>query len=102
LEQALVNLIKNALESSNNDESVHLTFELEKKNRVKITIEDHGAGIPADILNRVFDPFFTTKEKGTGLGLAITKRIIENLNGTIQIQSIEGKGTKIEFTLPKA
>ena len=102
LEQALVNLIINALEASNQNENIQLTFESLKRKGIKITIEDQGSGIPDDLIGKVFDPFFTTKEKGTGLGLAITKRIIEKLNGTFQIHSKEGKGTKIEFILPKA
>ena len=102
LEQALINLIKNALEASNHDEDIKLKFESSKKNMVKITIEDQGTGIPENMINKVFDPFFTTKEKGTGLGLAITKRIIEKLNGKINIQSKDGKGTTIEFNIPKS
>jgi two-component system, sporulation sensor kinase D len=102
LEQALINLIKNALEASNHDEGIKIIFESLKKDKVKITIEDQGSGIQADLIDKVFDPFFTTKEKGTGLGLSITKRIIDQLNGNINIQSKEGKGTKIEFIIPKS
>lgn len=102
LEQALVNLINNALEAGNKDEDIKLTFESVKKKGIKISIEDQGIGIPHEMMQKVFDPFFTTKEKGTGLGLAITKRIIERLKGDVQIRSTEGKGTKIEFIIPKS
>lgn len=100
LEQVLVNLIRNAFEASNANDTIRLEFESIRKKKLKITVEDQGSGIPAEILNNVFDPFFTTKDKGTGLGLAITKRIIDQLNGEIGIQSTEGKGTRIEFIIP--
>ena len=53
---------------------------------VRLTIDDSGPGIPADVLPRIFDPFFTTKDvgEGTGLGLAITYGIVQEHGGTIQ------------------
>ncbi len=102
LEQALINLIKNALEASNHDEDIKIVFKSLKKGKVKITIEDQGIGIQENMIGKVFDPFFTTKEKGTGLGLAITKRIIDRLKANINIYSKEGKGTKIEIVVPKS
>jgi len=70
--------------------------------RLIVTISDTGKGIPEDILAKVFDPFITTKGegKGTGLGLWITQGIVERHGGTIQITSLEGKGTTVEIQLP--
>jgi PAS domain S-box-containing protein len=69
---------------------------------VVVEVADSGEGIPADLLARVFDPFFTTKEegKGTGLGLAICKRIVEQHNGKLEIESKVGTGTRVRVTLP--
>ena len=68
----------------------------------RITIEDQGPGIPADVRERMFEPFFTTRAGGTGLGLAIVKRLIEVLNGTVVLTDREGGGTVAEITVPAA
>ena len=68
--------------------------------KVKITIEDQGAGIPAENLGKIFDPYFTTKEKGSGLGLAVTYSIIRNHDGKITVESEVGRGTKFTIILP--
>jgi signal transduction histidine kinase len=69
---------------------------------VAVEVADTGVGIPPEHLARVFEPFFTTKEegKGTGLGLAICKRIVQQHNGTLEVESKVGEGTTIRVTLP--
>lgn len=69
---------------------------------VKITVSDHGAGIPYNILHKVFDPFFTTKQKASGLGLAVTYSIIKKHNGYISVSSKQGVGTYFYVYLPSA
>jgi len=71
---------------------------------IKIVFHDRGAGIPHDKLEKALTPFFTTKPKGkgTGLGLSICNDIINNYNGTLEIESREGHFTKIKITLPIA
>jgi signal transduction histidine kinase len=64
---------------------------------VEVNVTDTGSGIPADRLSRIFDDFVTTKRRGLGLGLAISKRIVEQLDGTITVESEVGRGTS--FTL---
>jgi PAS domain S-box-containing protein len=80
------------------------TVPLPEGNYVKISIEDHGGGIPEEDLSRVFDPYFTTKEignvKGTGLGLAICYSIIKNHGGFMTAESQPGVGTTIHVYLP--
>jgi two-component system, NtrC family, sensor kinase len=63
----------------------------------RVTIIDNGKGIPQEHLNRIFTPFFTTKMvgKGTGLGLSVSQRAIKDHQGSIQVESIVGQGTKI-------
>ncbi|GMV38972.1 MAG: hypothetical protein AMXMBFR64_06880 [Myxococcales bacterium] len=67
---------------------------------VRVTIEDHGPGIPPDLLPRVFDPFFTTKDIGTGLGLSTTLSILQQHDGHVVIESEPGKGTTVTLYLP--
>lgn len=67
---------------------------------VNLEIEDSGTGIPEEVRDKVFDPFFTTKEKGTGLGLSIVHRLLEEMGGTVELQSQVGKGTRFKLWLP--
>jgi signal transduction histidine kinase len=67
---------------------------------VEISVTDTGSGIPADRISAIFDDFVTTKRRGLGLGLAITKRIVEQLNGTIDVQSEVGRGTAFTLRFP--
>ena len=71
---------------------------------IAIRFSDNGSGIPEQYLAKVFEPFFTTKDpgKGMGLGLALCHRVIESLNGEIEIQSTYGQGTDVTVFLPPA
>lgn len=69
---------------------------------VKFEISDTGNGISPENLSKIFEPYFSTKETGTGLGLAIVHKIVEIHNGTVEIDSTQGKGTKFTVKLPKA
>ncbi len=65
-------------------------------------MEDHGAGIDADVQARIFDPFYTTKPKevGTGLGLSISYGIIKDHHGELTFESESGQYTKFHMDLP--
>jgi signal transduction histidine kinase len=67
---------------------------------VEITVADTGSGIPADRLGAIFEDFVTTKRRGLGLGLAISKRIVEQLDGTITVESEVGRGTTFTLRFP--
>ena len=69
---------------------------------LRLTVEDHGAGIPATVRERMFDPFFTTKprDKGTGLGLSISHGIVQDHGGEISVESKEGEWTRFRVDLP--
>jgi len=65
-------------------------------------IEDNGAGIIKENLNKIFDPFYSTKEKnGTGLGLSITRSIVQKHKGQIEVKSEVGKSTTFTIVIPK-
>ncbi|MFZ3065700.1 MAG: ATP-binding protein [Nitrospirota bacterium] len=104
LEQAMVNLIDNALDAT--DRGGRIIVESRKKFRndyfVQILVSDTGCGIPKENLSRIFDPFFTTKDvgKGTGLGLAVSYGIIKEHHGKIEVKSEEGKGSAFIITIP--
>lgn len=103
VQQVLLNLIANAADAMPDGGRLHISTRLlSDRASVEIRVTDSGCGIEEDILNRIFDPFFTTKEqgKGTGLGLAICKRIVEEHEGKIKIQSCPGKGTTVSVCLP--
>jgi len=67
---------------------------------VEVTVTDTGSGIPADRLGAIFDDFVTTKRRGLGLGLATSRRIVEQLDGTITLESQVGRGTSFTLRFP--
>ncbi len=73
---------------------------IKEGNYVKITVEDHGIGIPKEHLSRIFDPYFTTKQKGSGLGLATAYSIIKSHGGFIDVESELGKGSRFYIYIP--
>lgn len=106
--QVLSNLFINAaqafMDSGVGDRiSVHAGYDSKDAPRLlRITIEDNGPGIPADIMDKIFDPLFTTKSagKGTGVGLALCHRIVTSHGGTISAQSSPGSGARFILDLP--
>ena len=69
---------------------------------VNFEISDTGSGIPGENFSMIFEPYFSTKETGTGLGLAIVHKIVDIHNGTIEVESSVGEGTKFTVKLPRA
>jgi two-component system, sporulation sensor kinase E len=100
LKKVFINLIKNAIEVMPNGGEITISIKRLDENLIRILIQDEGTGIPKDRINKLGEPFYTTKEKGTGLGLMVSFRIIEEHNGSIRIESEEGKGSTFQITLP--
>ncbi|CAG7604795.1 Adaptive-response sensory-kinase SasA [Paenibacillus solanacearum] len=97
--QLLLNLVKNAFEAMPEEGRVHIRlYTLEKQAVIEIT--DNGKGIPESDLEKVFIPFYTTKDSGTGLGLSICHKIVQDHEGTIEVESFVNKGTKFTIMLP--
>jgi two-component system NtrC family sensor kinase len=101
LEQVFVNVLSNSAEAMLPGGTITIKT-AQVKGFVVVTITDRGRGIAKEDLLRVFDPFFTTKEigQGTGLGLAICFGIAKQHDGTIEISSEEGEGTKVTISIP--
>jgi nitrogen fixation/metabolism regulation signal transduction histidine kinase len=99
LRRALINIVRNAIQAMGGKGSIIVTTE-PRENHVLMTVRDDGPGIPEEVRSRLFQPNFSTKTEGMGLGLAIVKKTIEDLRGTIAIESELGKGTTVLVTLP--
>jgi signal transduction histidine kinase len=95
------NLITNAIQATQAGGRVTVTT-ARVRDRVEVVVTDTGSGIPPERLGAIFDDFVTTKKRGLGLGLAITKRIVEQLGGTISVASELGKGTTFTMRFPVA
>jgi signal transduction histidine kinase len=93
------NLITNAIQATEAGGCVTITTSRTGAN-VEVNVSDTGSGIPADRLSSIFEEFVTTKRRGLGLGLAITKRIVEQLDGTIAVESEVGRGTAFTLRFP--
>jgi len=102
LEQVFINLVNNAVDAMPNGGSIKLEVTQNRSSEWEFILSDTGTGIPAENLNKVFKPMFSTKPegKGTGLGLAICREIIKTHGGEIRIESLEGRGTTVKFTIP--
>lgn len=104
LQQVIVNLVSNACKYNRPQGSVHVGLGW-RDQITEITVSDTGIGIPAADMDRIFEPFDRlgreqSSVEGTGIGLTLTKMIVELMGGTIALESIEGAGTTVRFTLP--
>lgn len=103
LEQALLNLVTNALQALDKpNQSVQILVDTTEEDLLRIQVVDDGPGMSPEIQGRIFEPFFSTKmgKGGTGLGLPIVQRIIQSHGGTLQLNSTLGKGTRVCVLLP--
>ena len=100
IQQALLNLILNALGAM--PEGGHLTLEtsVDQDKRIQILVKDTGTGIPDEFKNRIFDSFLTARSGGTGLGLTISKRILRAHDGDLELVESSSQGTVFRLSLP--
>jgi len=100
LQQVILNLILNAIDSIQESGTVTVKSEAVADGFIQISISDTGKGCDEEDIDKMFQPFFTTKPKGTGLGLSISKRLVEQHNGTIRVVRNQEKGLKFMINLP--
>jgi signal transduction histidine kinase len=101
IKQALINIIKNAMEAMENGGTLLVrTRVLPETNETAVEIGDTGPGIPAKVMHNIFNPYYSTKPRGTGLGLPIANRIIKAHQGKIEIRNREPGGVLFMIKLP--
>ena len=104
IEDAVLNLVLNAIESIEGDGRVTVRLRRMTKSQAAeealIEVSDSGCGIPTQNRRRIFDPLFTTKSNGTGLGLAAVRRTAAAYHGRISFKTKLGRGSKFVFALP--
>lgn len=106
IEETIVNLLANSVKYTPRDGKINVSVK-DKGNSILVEVSDTGIGIPGEELPKVFNEFYRAanarkvERDGTGLGLSMAKQVVERHRGEIWIESEEGKGTRISFTLPK-
>jgi signal transduction histidine kinase len=102
LQEIFLNLINNALAALSDGGRLDIAAKRADGHSVAVTVTDNGCGIPQADLKRIFEPFFSTKAQsgGTGLGLSITYSLVQEIGGSISVQSEVGKGTEFTIRLP--
>jgi len=104
LQQVVLNLIMNACEAMNGNGAVDRSLEVstarDGNSRLRLTVADHGHGIPPELLERVFEPFMTTKTDGLGLGLSICRSIVAAHDGRLWGSNNPGGGASFSVSLP--
>ena len=107
LKQVLINLLSNAIKYNELNGTVVVEFTMRTPERVRVSVRDSGAGLPADMLLQLFQPFNRlgqerSTEEGTGIGLVMSKRLVELMGGTIGVESTVGMGSVFWFELNSA
>lgn len=100
LEQAVINLVKNALEAGGADSSTEVSIESMPQGGARLTVSDRGLGMSPEVQEQALLPFFSTKEGGSGLGLPLCKEIVEGHGGTFGLAARDGGGLSVTLALP--
>jgi signal transduction histidine kinase len=105
LQQVILNLMLNGIEAMSgvSDRSRRLVIrsQTQAEEHVRVSVEDSGTGVKAEIMGRLFEPFFTTRSQGIGMGLPISRSIIEAHGGRLWAESTVNQGSVFQFTLPR-
>jgi two-component system NtrC family sensor kinase len=100
VQQILLNLLRNSIQAM--PTGGHLSCRFWKdQDKLIFEIEDTGHGIPPEDVGRIFDPFFTSRPAGTGLGLWIVLRLVQSMQGNIDVNSVHGQGTQFRIRIPR-
>jgi signal transduction histidine kinase len=100
LEQALINLVKNAADATEHAAApmVGVFARLGRGGRLRIEVSDNGPGVPADLVTHIFTPFFTTRRHGSGIGLAMVRQLVHGNGGTVRYAKSVGSGARFVIT----
>jgi len=106
LKQVLINLLSNAIKYNRAQGTIEVTCSVSSPQRIRISVKDSGAGLPAEKLAQLFQPFNRLgqeagTEQGTGIGLVVTKQLVELMGGSMGVQSQVGVGTEFWFELAR-
>lgn len=104
-EQAVANLLDNAAEATEGRQAREVRVTLTRsRDELKLSVADNGVGVPEPLLRRIGEPFFTTKEpgRGVGLGLYLARHVVERQGGELEVESTEGRGTRVTLIVPEA
>jgi signal transduction histidine kinase len=101
IRQVLHNLVRNAVEAMGDGGTVRIATRREGRTAI-LEVSDDGPGIPPDHLDRVFEFGFSTRPQGNGMGLPIVHRLVEEMGGTLVLDSAPGRGTTMRIALPLA
>jgi C4-dicarboxylate-specific signal transduction histidine kinase len=104
LQQVIVNLLMNGIEAmsgvTDRPRTLRVRSESQKNGQIKVSVQDSGIGLSADVMGHLFEPFFTTRQKGMGMGLPISRSIVEAHGGKLWAESNGSGGAIFQFTLP--
>jgi two-component system, sporulation sensor kinase B len=101
LNQCLVNILKNAIESMPDGGEVHVSCTSTEDGHIQISVEDEGIGMTKDEIDRLGSPYYSLKESGTGLGMMVSLQIIRSFEGKVQVTSQKDNGTRFSIFLPR-
>ncbi|MEH7098043.1 ATP-binding protein [Neobacillus vireti] len=101
LNQSLINILKNAIESMPNGGMVWISCTSTEDGYIKICVKDQGIGMTKEQIDRLGSPFYSLKESGTGLGMMVSYQIVRSFKGKIQVNSEKEKGTEFIILLPR-
>jgi len=99
IKQCLINLVKNSVEAMPKGGQLTVRTYMGQA-RAVLEVQDTGTGVAPEIRDKIFSPFFSTKGKGSGLGLSMTKKILDDLGGTVELFSVPGENTRVSLHLP--
>jgi C4-dicarboxylate-specific signal transduction histidine kinase len=104
LQQVIVNLLMNGIEAmsgvTDRPRTLRVRSESQKNGQIRVSVQDSGIGLSADVMGHLFEPFFTTRQKGMGMGLPISRSIVEAHGGKLWAESNGSGGAIFQFTLP--
>lgn len=102
IHQAVANLIQNSIDVLDPGGSIRISVHKSGSERIELSVDDDGPGIPEDIQRRIFDLYYTTKATGTGIGLSLVHHIVQEHGGTIAVKSNVDGGARFVLTLPQS